>query len=174
MLWGDVPSSRWSQRVALVVATGLGLGYVPVAPGTAGSALGALLAWVLYRIAGAWGIWAGVLGVTALGIWAASRAEEHYGTHDSPHIVVDEIAGQLLTMVAVPCTWVHLLVGFGWFRLFDSVKPFPAGWIDREMKGGLGVVVDDLAAGIYSAAATALMVHSGLISRSLRWMLSFS
>lgn len=150
-----------------MIATGLGAGYVPVAPGTAGSALALPLAWGVYQLGGAIAVACAALVVTGVGIWAANRAEEHYGEHDSSHIVVDEIAGQLLSLVAVPCTWPHLVVAFGWFRLFDSVKPFPAGWIDREMPGGLGVVLDDIVAGIYAAGATALLVHTGLVERGL-------
>jgi phosphatidylglycerophosphatase A len=157
----------------LLVSSGLGTGYVPIAPGTAGSMLGALMAWGLWRITGFVGLGVAAVILIPASIWAASRAENYYGEHDSPHIVIDEVVGQLLSVLAVPCTGPNLLVAFGWFRLFDSVKPWPAGWIDRNVSGGLGVVLDDLAAGVYAAAATALMVYSGLVTRSIAWLSSF-
>ena len=152
----------------MAIAVGFGAGYVPIAPGTAGSALALPVAWGLYRAGGFLLVVLGAVVVTLAGIWAASRAEEHYGEHDCQHIVVDEIAGQLLSVVVVPCTWLNLLVAFGWFRLFDSVKPFPAGWVDREMPGGLGVMLDDVIAGVYAAGATALLVHTGLVASGAR------
>lgn len=151
------------KNFALIIATGLGTGYVPVAPGTAGSALALPFAWLLYHAWGTWGLIIGTLIITVLGIWAAQQAEAYFGTHDSSHIVVDEIAGQLLSLILVKVTWIHLIVAFGWFRLFDSVKPWPAGWIDRKLPGGLGVVLDDIAAGVYASLTMGLLVHAGII-----------
>jgi phosphatidylglycerophosphatase A len=107
-----------------------------------------------------------------LGTWAARSAEAHYRVHDSPQIVIDELTGQLVTLVPVACTlsWPGLVVGFGLFRLFDTVKPWPASWIDREMHGALGVMLDDVVAGLYAGAATALVVHTGLLSRVEVWL----
>jgi phosphatidylglycerophosphatase A len=160
-------------RLALVlaVATCLGAGYVPVAPGTAGSALALPIAWGVYRLAGIWGVGAAVVIATLSGLWASALAEKHYGEHDSSHIVVDELAGQLVSVLPVPSRWPYLVVAFGWFRLFDSVKPWPAGWVDRNVGGGGGVMLDDLVAGVYSAAVTALLVHTGVVDRVLSWLL---
>ena len=154
----------------MAIAVGFGAGYVPIAPGTAGSALALPVAWGLYRAGGFLLVVLGAVVVTLAGIWAASRAEEHYGEHDCQHIVVDEIAGQLLSAVAVPCTWLNLLVAFGWFRLFDTLKPFPAGRVDRDMPGGLGVMLDDVVAGVYAAGATALLVYTGLLDLGVKYI----
>ena len=158
------------ERLAILIATGLGLGYVPVAPGTAGSAMALPIAWLLFQRGGFLGLSIGAVVTIPVAVWASGRAEKHYGVHDSCHIVVDEVAGQLITFLLVPCTWPNLIVGFGWFRLFDSVKPWPANWADREVKGGVGVVLDDIMAGIYAAGVTAACVHSGLVAGSVGWM----
>ena len=105
----------------------------------------------------------GALIFLVIGTWAAGLAEKHYAVHDSPHIVVDELVGQLISLIPAGCTWPCLVVGFGWFRLFDTVKPWPAGWIDRNTPGGLGVMLDDVAAGVYAAGTTAIMVYTGLV-----------
>jgi phosphatidylglycerophosphatase A len=166
------PSPRRGARtgIGLAAATCLGLGYVPVAPGTAGSAAALPLAWWAHRAAGVLGVAACVVVAVVVGTWAAREAERHYGVHDSPHIVVDELAGQLLSAIPVPCTWWNLLLAFGWFRLFDSVKPWPAGWIDRNVQGGVGVMADDLAAAVYAGAATAVMVYSSAWDQVLTWI----
>ncbi len=161
---------RSLERLGLALAVGLGAGYVPGAPGTAGSALALPLAWVLWRGGGLGLLLVAAAAVVAAGVWAAQVAERHYGVHDSPHIVVDEIAGQLIAAAPVPCTWPNLVVAFGFFRLFDSVKPWPAGWIDRQVGGGLGVVLDDVVAGLQAGAAAALLVHSGLVRMTMAWL----
>jgi phosphatidylglycerophosphatase A len=121
------------------------------------------LAWWLFRLGGLWTLLAAAVVATVVGIWAASRAELYYTSHDSRHIVIDELAGQLLTLVPVACSWPNLVVGFVWFRFFDVVKPWPAGWIDKNVGGGLGVMLDDVAAAGWGAAATAMLVHTGVV-----------
>jgi phosphatidylglycerophosphatase A len=155
--------ARIPEQLALIIATVFGVGYLPGAPGTAGSLCALPLAWVLGRWCGWPAVLLSCLIVFFVGWWASVLAESQFGEHDSCHIVVDEVAGQLLTMIAVPCTWPNLVVGFGFFRLFDSVKPWPAGWIDQKMESGLGVMLDDLAAGVYAGLATAAFFYSGLI-----------
>jgi phosphatidylglycerophosphatase A len=85
----------------------------------------------------------------AFGIWAADVYEEATGAHDNHRIVIDEVAGYLLTLAAVPRGPFNLVVGFGLFRLFDTWKPWPVRWLDEHVGGGLGVVLDDLGAGVY-------------------------
>jgi phosphatidylglycerophosphatase A len=114
---------------------------------------------------------AGALVAAVVGTWAASRAEAHYGQHDANKIVVDELAGQLVAVIAVPCTWSNLVVAFGWFRLFDFVKPWPAGWADRHIPGGFGVMLDDLFAGVHAGLATAVLVYSGAVGFTVRTVL---
>ena len=157
------------KLIALSLSSCLGAGYVPVAPGTAGSLLALPLAWALSHL-GWWGVLLGAGVATIVGIWASDVAEAHYGVHDSPHIVIDELAGQLLTLLPVASTWPNLVVGFGLFRLFDIIKPWPASWIDRDLPGALGVMLDDVVAGAYAGLTLALVVHTGLLNRVVVWL----
>ena len=140
---------------AIAVATAGGAGYAPFAPGTFGSAVGvgvylvlADLNLVLFGIT--------LLGFAFLGIWASDVAERYFGQHDDGRIVIDEVVGQLLTLaplvVLAPAAgrrapgW--LFAGFLLFRLLDIWKPPPIGWAERSFKGGAGVMMDDVFAGI--------------------------
>jgi phosphatidylglycerophosphatase A len=140
--------ARWLDRLALFVATGLGSGYSPVAPGTAGSVVGVLLFLPLAGLA-----WPAQLAATAalavLGTFAASRVAKRVGREDPGLVVVDEVAGQWVTLLALPLTPLSALVGFLLFRAMDIVKPWPARELER-LPGGLGIVADDLAAGVYA------------------------
>ena len=143
------------QKIILAISSGLGLGYSPVAPGTAGSVLGVVIAFAYSRLGGYEAISGPVylaicVFVTVTGIWASGRAETIYGQKDSGKIVIDEVAGMLITLYLLPATLPYLLAGFLMFRFFDIVKPFPASRIDREVKGGLGVMLDDVVAGVYA------------------------
>jgi len=143
------------RNLVLFIATGAGTGHAPVAPGTFGSALGVALWWLAVVEAGlSWGVFlAGTLAITAIGIWAAGRAEKLYGKHDDSRITIDEVAGQLVALAFLPLApGRELLVGGGaflLFRLFDIWKPQPARRFER-LPGGLGVVADDLMAGVYA------------------------
>jgi len=137
------------DRLLLVLATGFGSGHAPVAPGTFGSAVGVALAWPLLALP-----LGGYLAVTAavalVGIVAAGHAERHFGGKDPGVIVIDEIAGMLVTLAGVTPGLVNLVAGFLLFRLFDIFKPFPCRWAERNFAGGLGVMADDLVAGAYA------------------------
>lgn len=137
------------DKTAITIASGLGLGYSPIAPGTAGSLLGLPLA---YLFAGMGAVWYAALTllVFVVGVWAAGRAEVIYGQKDCGRIVIDEVAGMLITMFMLPVSPAYLLAGFLVFRFFDIVKPFPARRIDQRMGGGLGVMLDDVFAAIYA------------------------
>jgi len=145
--WSDV-----SSFVARLVATAGGAGYVPVAPGTAGTLVAVPLAWALRDAS-----FVVFLGVTVLvtigGIVAASRADQVWESHDCQKIVIDEVAGYLVTVALVDRSsgWV-LGVGFAVFRILDTLKPPPVRWIDERVPGGAGVVLDDVAAGVLGAA----------------------
>ena len=130
---------------------------MPVAPGTAGSALAvattALLAAILRT--GPWLrllVLIAAIVVASIGVWAATRAEVFFRKTDPHEVVIDEVAGQFLTLTALPNTsWVWLGIAFLLFRAFDIVKPFPARRAER-LSGGWGIVTDDLVAGVYAAA----------------------
>ncbi len=153
-----VPSPRgWRQRAALAIATMGPCGHAPVAPGTAGSAAGLLLFWAV-RSSGSLVVEGLVLlAVTAIGVMVASRAESAYGRRDPGLIVIDETAGMLLTLAAVPVGLGGAVVGFLAFRLFDVVKPFPARRAER-LPAGWGVMADDLVAGLYAQALLRLLL----------------
>jgi len=145
------------DRVASVVATAFGSGYSPFAPGTAGSAVGLLLFWPLAGLAWPWQLVA-VAVLSVVGALAAGRVAGKLGLEDPGLVVVDEVAGQWLTLVALPFTPVTALVGFLAFRAMDIVKPWPARDLER-LHGGWGIMADDLAAGVYAH----LLLRVGLL-----------
>jgi phosphatidylglycerophosphatase A len=130
------------------VATGLGSGYSPVAPGTAGSIVGLLLFLPLARVGWPWQL-AATAAVALVGALAAGRVARAVGRKDPGLVVVDEVAGQWVTFLALPFTPVIALAGFLLFRLMDIVKPWPARDLER-LPGGWGIMADDVAAGIYA------------------------
>lgn len=141
------------RGLIIFLATGLYSGYAPYAPGTAGSVVGVIFVWaVTAPVAERSPLGAAVLiaALFAAGCWVAGRAEEILGQRDSPHIVIDEIVGMAVTMYLNPASWAALGAGFALFRLFDIVKPQPARAIDRRMRGGAAVMLDDVAAAIYA------------------------
>ncbi len=147
-----------SNPVMVFLATGFGSGYFPVAPGTAGSVVGVLLAWPLLALP-IWGFVLATLACFALGVWVSDAAEAHFAAKDPGAIVIDEIAGAWVTLIAVTPTPLHLLLGFALFRLFDITKPFPCKWAERRFRGGLGVMADDIVAGVYAALLLQLLIR---------------
>jgi phosphatidylglycerophosphatase A len=142
------------RKPILFLATGFYSGYAPYAPGTAGSVVGLVLAWgVTVPLArrsplAALALIAALFGI---GCWVSGRAEALLGQHDSSHIVIDEIVGMALTMYLCPAAgWIAYGAGFLLFRLFDVLKPEPAGLVDRRMRGGAAVMLDDVVAAIYA------------------------
>ena len=134
-----------------VLAFGFGAGLSPLAPGTAGTLLGVFIYLsmaplpVPYYIAVC-----GLLFVA--GVWICARTSRDLGVHDHSGIVFDEIVGFLVAMIALPPDWLWLVAGFVLFRLFDIIKPWPIGWFDRRVEGGLGIMLDDLLAGLAALA----------------------
>ncbi len=141
------------RKLILFLATGFYSGYVPRAPGTAGSVVGLVMAWgVTVPLArrSPLAALALIAALFAAGCGLAGRAEKLLHEHDSSHIVIDEIVGMALTTYLCPTGWIALGAGFALFRLFDILKPEPAGLIDRRMRGGVAVMLDDVAAAIYA------------------------
>lgn len=145
-MWGQGGILR---RFVLFFATGFGLGYLPYAPGTFGSVVGAAFVWLLKDLT-----WlpylATALTFAVFAAWISGFADMILKTKDNQKIVIDEIAGMLVTMALVPMTWRTLLAGFILFRLFDIWKPFPVRLIQDRVPGGWGVVGDDVLAGVYA------------------------
>ena len=138
---------QFGQRAIMFMATGGYCGKFPHAPGTIGSLPGLLLA---YLLSGCHPLTAGLvtLGFALASIWVAHRAARMLDQKDPGCIVIDEMAGMMITMLALPFTAASAVVGFLVFRGLDIFKPFPIGWLDRRLTGGLGIVMDDVAAGI--------------------------
>jgi len=131
----------------LFLAGGCGLGALPVAPGTWGT-LGALPLWLLLSgLSSGWYLLV-VLLLSVAAVYIADRAGRTLGVEDSPVIVIDEIVGLLLGLTGVSLGFGHVLAAFLLFRFFDIAKPFPADWCDENLGGGIGVVADDLVAGL--------------------------
>jgi len=143
------------RRLTLLLASNGGLGYAPFAPGTVGTLAGIPAFWVLARLPGPlWALtWTALLFVA---FWAADAAGHFYGVVDDGRIVIDELVGYLATVAFLPFSWRAAVLGFFWFRIFDIVKLPPASWFDRTWKNGFGVVLDDVAAGVYAAVALRL------------------
>ena len=145
------------------LATGFGAGLAPRAPGTVGSLVGVLfylamagLPLPLYLTA--------ILALALVGVWLCEQAGRTLGVTDHPGIVWDEIVGVLITMTATPVGWQSVVLGFALFRLFDILKPWPVASIDRKVPGGLGVMLDDVMAGLYALACLQILRHAFAIA----------
>ncbi len=130
------------------IATGAGSGLLPLAPGTWGSMMGILLAWLLSPLSAVMYVITTV-GVIFIAIWSAGEARHLFGGGDPPQVVIDEIAAMLLVMAFQPFSWMSVIVGFLAFRVFDVWKPWPVRQCEA-LSGGIGIVMDDLMAGIYA------------------------
>lgn len=143
-------------RLAVLLATFGYVGYAPVAPGTAGSLAALALFWFV-RSSGSAALEIGTLVlVSVVGVWAATRAEHHFGREDPGPVVIDEVAGTLLTLALVPVGPWGALLGFLAFRVFDIAKPWPVRRFE-DLPRGLGIMADDLMAGAYGHAVMRLL-----------------
>ena len=144
-------------RLAVFVATVGYCGYFPFAPGTVGSAVG-LVFYLLVWWTGSTIVEVGLIaGLFAAGVWAGTTAERYFGGVDPGHIVLDEVVGMLITLAFIPVGWSAALAGFFLFRLFDVIKPYPAGRLEA-LHGGLGVMADDAMAAIYANLSLRLVM----------------
>ena len=137
------------NKFFLFLATGFGVGYSPVAPGTLGTLIAIPVYYFLsdisspiYEIT--------LIGFFFLSVWISENAEIFFGKKDDQRIVIDEIMGFLVTMLWVPPKVILIVIGFFLFRFFDILKPFPIRRMEKKLKGGYGVVLDDVMAGVYS------------------------
>jgi phosphatidylglycerophosphatase A len=153
---------------ATLVATFFGAGRLKPGPGTWGSTFTAIVwALVIWRIPGASRSWATIIAaaaVTIIGIPAATLVARGAGLKDPQFVVIDEVAGQLVALIAVPLAWKTFLAGLILFRVFDIWKPFPIRRLER-LPEGTGIVVDDLGAGLYALAVMHLLLHFGLLMK---------
>ena len=152
------------NRVALFLATCGYLGYVPIAPGTFGSAAGLAVFWAVRSSGSTVVELATIVGLFAIGVWSATAAERHFGGIDPGPVVLDEVVGMLITLALIPVSVMGAIVGFFVFRVLDIVKPWPAAAFER-LPGGVGVMADDGMAAIYGN----LVMH-GLVRLLPGWL----
>lgn len=138
---------------AALIATGFGIGLLPIAPGSWGSLAALPFAWAIRSLSGIPGLALALVVVFGSGWWAAGAVTRASGVRDPAAVVVDEIAGQSLVLLAAPRDLAAWALAFGLFRLFDIWKPWPARWADRHLAGGFGVMLDDLMAAGYAVAS---------------------
>jgi phosphatidylglycerophosphatase A len=162
------PSGRRAPLWAKLVATFFGMGLLHPGPGSWGSAATVLLWWLLsFWINPSWQPAAAVLLAAVaivIGIPAATRMARASGLKDPQFVVIDEVAGQLITLIAVPVSWKSLLLGFIFFRGFDIVKPPPVRQLEH-LPEGFGIVIDDVAAGLYALVIMQVVLHFGFLPR---------
>lgn len=150
-------------RLALAIATCGYVGYVPIAPGTAGSAVALALLWAV-RGTGSAAVEVGLVAVLGVaGIWSAGVAERRLGSIDPGPVVIDEVVGMLMTLLLLPVNVAGICAGFLVFRLLDIVKPWPAGRLEA-LPGGVGVMADDVMAAVYGH-----LIMRGLILLAPGW-----
>jgi phosphatidylglycerophosphatase A len=142
--------TKGAERLAIAVATVGGIGYVPFAPGTFGSAVGVLLWWGLGRSQAVQAI--AIAAIFAAGVWSGTVCERQCSRTDPGHVIIDEVVGMLITLFLVPVGWAGAFAAFLLFRLADVVKPYPANRFEH-LHGGLGVMADDCMAGVYANLA---------------------
>lgn len=139
-------------------ASGFGSGCAPIAPGTFGT-LAAIPVWILMSFLPPiyYAVLVGIIFV--LGCWVSDLASRELNVHDHGGIVIDEFVGFFITMFLVKLSWINILLGFILFRLFDVLKPWPIKWLDRHMKGGIGIMIDDVLAGIMSLIIMQIILY---------------
>lgn len=141
---------------------GFGLGLAPKAPGTFGTfaALPLIFTTMYFPL---WLQIVFAVVISVFGIWACGKTADDLGVHDHPAIVWDEVAGYYITMIGAALSWQSLLVGFLFFRFFDIAKPGPIRILDRRLHGGLGIMADDILAGVFSLICVQALFKSGLL-----------
>jgi phosphatidylglycerophosphatase A len=137
------------KHFILILATGFGVGYSPIAPGTLGTLIIIPVYYFLSEIPSP------IYEITLisfffLSVWISENAEKSFGKKDDPRIVIDEMVGFLISMLWIPKVTLSIIMGFILFRFFDILKPFPIRRLERRLKGGFGVVLDDVLAGAYA------------------------
>lgn len=140
------------------LAFGFGSGLAPIAPGTFGT-LAAIPLYFLLQPLSLPVYLLITLIISIVGIWICGKSSELLGVHDHSGIVWDEFAGYFVTMIAAPAGWLWVFIGFALFRLFDIWKPWPISVLDKQVHGGLGIMVDDILAGVFAAAGLQLLAY---------------
>lgn len=145
-----------------LLAFGFGSGLAPFAPGTFGT-LAAVLLYLPMQYLSLPLYCLMVATVCVAGVWICDRSSEMLGVHDHGGIVWDEFAGYFITMIAAPAGWQWIVLGFVLFRIFDIIKPWPIKWADKQVHGGLGIMLDDILAGFISLALLQGIASLGIL-----------
>ena len=154
---------KFRERAVLFLATGFFIGTVPFAPGTFGSVIGLPICFLISRLDILIGVICTVLFIL-FAIWVAAAAEKALKKRDAGEIVIDEIAGLIVTFIGLPFTLKTVIAGFIIFRTFDILKPFPIRFLEKKVAGGSGVVLDDVLAGLYGNLILRLAIYiTGII-----------
>ncbi len=141
------------------ISFGFGSGLSPIAPGTMGTLIAIPIFLILSKLPLVLYLTL-VIVIFLIGCWVSNKTAVALNVHDHPGIVIDEIAGYLITMIMVPVTWYWVILGFVFFRLFDIWKPWPISVIDKQVKGGLGIMLDDVLAALYSLLSLHIVIWS--------------
>jgi phosphatidylglycerophosphatase A len=149
---------NFREKTAVFLATGFYVGNIPFAPGTFGSLIGLPLCFLLAGIPLPAAMITAVLMI-GLAVWIAGTAERTLGHKDPGCIVVDEIAGMVVTLIGLPFNFTTAVTGFILFRILDILKPFPIRVLDRRLSGGLGIVADDVAAGVFANISIRILLY---------------
>jgi len=154
------------RALILFLASAGYVGYIPIASGTFGSLVAIPMFWGFdtLRAASVPLYLLTYVGAVAAACWIAGQAEMYLQEHDSHKIVIDEVVGYLAATLFLQPTWMHALVAFVIFRALDVIKPFPAGYVDKNFPGGYGVVLDDVVSGIYSNLVVQLLIFIRLLA----------
>ena len=150
---------KFRERAVLFLATGFFIGTVPFAPGTFGSVIGLPICFLISRLDILIGVICTVLFIL-FAIWVAAAAEKVLKKKDAGEIVIDEIAGLIVTFIGLPFTLKTVIAGFIIFRAFDILKPFPIRFLEKKVAGGSGVVLDDVLAGLYANLIIRLAIYT--------------
>jgi phosphatidylglycerophosphatase A len=154
---------KFRERAVLFLATGFFIGTVPFAPGTFGSIIGLPICFLISRLDILIAVICTILFIL-FAIWMAAVAEKVLKKKDAGEIVIDEIAGLIVTFIGIPFTLKTVIVGFIIFRTFDILKPFPIGLLEKKVAGGPGIVLDDVLAGLYANLILRLAIYiTGII-----------
>lgn len=161
-------SPELRQKVSLrnpahFLALGFGSGLAPKMPGTFGTLAALPLVWITATMLSVQWYLAITLVVCITGIWICDKTARDMQVHDDSSIVWDEVAGMLITMIAIPLSWQNLLLGFVLFRIFDILKPWPISLLDKHVHGGFGIMIDDVLAGIFALGCLHLALYQGWI-----------
>ena len=151
-------SMKMTQPVAFI-ATWFGSGLMPKAPGTWGTLTAIPFAFVIYLVGGPMALLIAAAAAFAIGVWASSAYAHASGKSDPSEVVIDEVAAIWLTLTFVPFSWFFWIVAFACFRFFDVLKPWPINLADRKLKGGFGIMFDDIIAAIYAILSVAIILY---------------